>query len=191
MRRSLASALVLFATACGGLPEDVDATDQALTTTSVGWTSWFSEESPNNYGMANANSLPTGVRCRGSYCDDMTLQFKAEYDAGWSTEWTPGAAQSTYWSYGAFAQRTMRRRCNLETEYVVGLRCEGSNCSDLKIQCRVPHSSKAPEFRTCVTTAWVSEENGGQLLFPPGMYPIEVECGGSRCDNVRFLVCDL
>lgn len=71
----------------------------------------------------------------------------------------------------------------------------GSSCGELKIQCCVPQR-RTSDYQplqgcNCETPPWFSEENGGTQFFPAGKYARGVECSGSRCDNMRLLVCEL
>ncbi|MEM9455539.1 MAG: hypothetical protein AAGF11_15265 [Myxococcota bacterium] len=43
---------------------------QAVPMVDCGWTGWYSEEQPPLTYAVGANRFVTGVRCRGSYCDD-------------------------------------------------------------------------------------------------------------------------
>jgi type II secretory pathway pseudopilin PulG len=62
------------------------------------WSRYFSEESPNNY-QCSRSEFVSGVRCRGSYCDDVSIyccrgEMKATADtsAGPAQQAQPGVA---------------------------------------------------------------------------------------------------
>lgn len=63
--------------------------------------------------------------------------------------------------------------------------CEGSHCDNVALYCV---TSKYRDFRDCIDTAWISEEDD-PIFFPSGFAPVGMRCDGSYCDNKSFRIC--
>ena len=65
--------------------------------------------------------------------------------------------------------------------------CNGSYCDNNQLLCGQLQAGRA--LSGCFWTAWHSEENGGHRNFG-NLTARAVECSGSYCDNLRYLVCN-
>ena len=63
--------------------------------------------------------------------------------------------------------------------------CEGSHCDNVALYCV---ASKYRDFRDCIDTTWISEEDD-PIFFPSGLAPVGMRCEGSYCDNKSFRIC--
>ena len=86
------------------------------------WTPYFSEEAPNSQICSGTNNFMTGISCKGSYCDNVSLQCTFVSGRTKSTcKWTPWFSEEAEYSY-------------LEPGYYAsGLACRGSYCDDKSI----------------------------------------------------------
>jgi hypothetical protein len=124
----------------------------------------------------NSGQAVTGVRCTGSYCDNIGAYCGA---VGTST------TTSRSWTSFVSEEGGGTRYCP-GSGIMTGLACNGRYCDNISLECTT-FSGVTPRF--CYWTGWVSEEYGGTLLFPSGQYAAGMQCGGSYCDNKRFYIC--
>ena len=158
----------------GTQDEETATTEQALT----GWTFYTSDElEPISCG----GTLVNGVQCRGAYCDDIRYYCLQ----------TPGVRTDSYWTpqFSEEGSSTGKNRgfCN-EGYWVSGIACEHDNCDNVSLECSQMANVSAHD---CNWTGWHSEESGGQLWFGTGYYARGAECRGSKCDDMRYYVCQL
>lgn len=86
------------------------------------WTSYFSEEAPSSQVCSGPNNFMTGISCKGSYCDNVSLQCTLVSGKTKTTcKWMPWFSEEAEYSY-------------LEPGYYAsGLACRGSNCDNMSI----------------------------------------------------------
>jgi len=147
--------------------------------TAVGWTNWASDEEPLTIAKCASGSLVAAFQCSGGSCDNVSLlclpQF-AQNQPGYWTDWfSEEGAQ-----YGANV-----RFCN-DKHWMTGISCSGGWCDNIRLYCQ-----DYPDLpvRSCFWSAWISEENGGTLNFPPGYFARGAACDGGNCDNMSFYLC--
>jgi hypothetical protein len=141
------------------------------------WTAWHSEETPG-VATCSPDSVATGFRCRGAFCDEVKLEC---HDYG---TWigTSGGVWSDWFESGS----KVRHTCPAHTK-ITAIDCRGSYCDDIRIQC---------SFAGGLTSAtpcqwslqWYSEENPAPFYAPVGSAIQGIECSGNHCDNKRFCV---
>lgn len=147
------------------------------------FTSYTSEErEPRTCAF---NQFQSGFGCSGSYCDNVRLEC---HNPGISNitnrRWTPqvseenGGLQFCAWG-----------------QFISGVSTSGRYSDNVSLECA---NAASVTWASCRWTTdlipwqnggWVSEENGGQLLFPGGYFGVGMQCTGSNCDNKRFYVC--
>lgn len=88
------------------------------------WAPSISEERPNSY--YSQNEFLSGLRCRGRYCDNVSMEFMS----------TP-ALQNTNQCYDKayISEEQGGTMCNNENEFVAGLKCQGRYCDNLSLRC--------------------------------------------------------
>ena len=176
----------------------------SATASAAYWTGWISEEAPVNQGWCNAwNEAAVGMACSGSYCDSIRLRcevlpnsmyldsntdywtdyFSEEFDDLWVDD---GGWYHGYWDNN--------RLCGYHSPYLVsGIRCSGSYCDNMSLECDLPKRSDGSlsTFSNCSWTQWFSDETGTNGVWYRSKYVVGVGCGGSYCDNVMFEACTL
>jgi len=133
----------------------------------------------------NAGDYVSGIRCTGSYCDNITITCSRLRDGvrvhfGTWTDWV--------------SEEQGRRECPPD-HLIAGLKCQGRYCDNVSLYC-----VQAPRMRiyNCGDTRAVSEEQGGRLSFLEGIdkagqmiFAIGIKCAGRYCDNISFKVCEV
>lgn len=83
------------------------------------WSTWFSEEAPNNFFQCPGTQYVTGVTCSGGYCDNVSVECSDTGLAKHSCTWTPtwySEEQGWYLTPGGQA--------------IAGIWCSGGNCDN-------------------------------------------------------------
>lgn len=169
------------------------------------WTGYVSEEDGPLYCPGNTGAM--GFACWGDYCDDVALECSAV------PSWTSLNYSTTYWSEyfseeGASDLGQVVCHDGPEGSYcesfslgdnlhycfggrnskgiVTGIRCNGSNCDNISLECTKPTSGR---LTGCSWSDWLSEEEW--YYYFSGKFVTAVECDGDYCDNKRFYVCSL
>lgn len=170
------------------------------------WTPWVSEEGGGPPTFCTAlNEGAVGFGCRGNYCDDVrlfceTLPFAISFQ---NYQWTGffseedsgiGRLYSSGW-YRYDGDNYEVCHGTWTAGIVTGIRCRGNNCDDISLECARPVKTKygvtySATLTNCSWSGWYSEEQGS-VDFGWNRYITGVQCGGSNCDNKRFLVCSL
>jgi hypothetical protein len=91
-------------------------------------TKWISEEQPNASFRVDARPNPSvivGLKCQGSYCDNIKGYVGRVLDKEPSGAWQ--------WKPWVSEERGLQK-CG-ETEYLTGLGCKGSYCDELSLHC--------------------------------------------------------
>ena len=136
------------------------------------WTAYYSEEG----GEALCNGLVTGMRCRGKYCDDVSLECDQS---------TLGDTYSHSWTK-YFSEETGGLICGGEG-YITGVKCQGKYCDDVSIRCSSVRTRSSPT--NCRWSSWFSEEDGAKVDYA-NSYFHGMRCSGKYCDNKQAYVCD-
>lgn len=89
------------------------------------WSQWISEEAPNN-NTADARGFMRAIQCRGSYCDQKSVEYLAHPDIRNTGQ--------CYWSRYFSEEAPNSYHCGA-SEFVAGLRCRGNYCDDISIYC--------------------------------------------------------
>lgn len=137
------------------------------------WLPWTTDgAAPIESGPA---FLTQGLRCSGSYCDDVSLL---------SVE--SGHTQTSSWWTDYFSEEGANEQVCGNNGFVTGIRCSGSYCDSISLRC----SQLDNNVRTgCYWTAPVSDESGGKFVAPESMYLAGVRCSGRYCDNKQLYLC--
>lgn len=138
------------------------------------WSQETSEEGGESYPALCEQSLSSGLRCRGRYCDNVSLQCQASRSELGSSRWLG------YISDGDHNEA----RCQGD-ELVTGLRCRGRYCDDISLRCTKTNTRR----ERCFWSPAVSEENTGMAQFGDGAYIAGMRCSGDYCDNKQVYVC--
>lgn len=143
------------------------------------------------------NHLVTGIRCLNGHCGDIRLECSGN-DAVVSEHKTVFRE----WKAHISEEKPNVATCRIEEPYkyegsqngffgvITGIACKGKNCDDLSLEC-AGILDNGPSMDSCYWTDWVSEEDGGTLLFPEGDFAVNMQCRGNYCDDKRFLLCGL
>ncbi len=126
----------------------------------------------------NNKNAVTGLRCTGSYCDNVALKYHS-----FINRVTTGNSWTSYFS----EEGTSWRYCS-NNKLVTGIACKGKYCDDISLQCT---GFTGLVTSACQWSGWVSEEFGGTLNLPAGKYVAGVQCSGSYCDNKRVYYCSI
>jgi hypothetical protein len=171
------------------------------------WTSYVSEEDGPAY--CGINDGAAGFACWGDFCDDVALECRA------MPSWSSLDYMTTYWtSYfseegdsdlgqmvcsdgpnGSYCESfdlgDNVRYCfggrTTNKGIVTGIRCSGSNCDNIALECTKPRTGR---LTGCSWSSWLSEEEW-YYSFGANQFITGVECSGEFCDNKRFYVCSL
>lgn len=172
------------------------------------WTSWVSEEGGGPVAGCNGTSeAASGAGCMGDYCDDVrllctTLPYGATvnpssvYWSEWTSEETDGT--TTHSSSGWYASDADNYHvCDWSGTpgFVTAIRCSGSYCDDISIQCSQMSVhwvglNLAVGATNCAWSAYYSEEQGS-IDFGTNRFIAGVMCSGSNCDNKSYYVCSM
>ena len=146
------------------------------------WSQWTSDELP----PAECASLISGIKCQGRYCDDVSIQCAgAEINIDQTTgEWTGEFSDPPF--------SPSQRICPEDKPYATGVKCSGSYCDNMALQCSALANGQPRIANDCYwTSRTISEENGGIYEFPPSTYLAGMQCEGSYCDNLRLYLCEV
>lgn len=138
----------------------------------------------------------TGIRCTGSYCDNITLsctrytQTPATTHRAphrWSSKWISEEALSDSESGWSIAQGD-------PNSFITGIRCSGSYCDNVQVDL---DASDLPVGGACAEPEWVSEESGaewegtnGWRSCPQGQFLRALRCRGDYCDDMQLMCCN-
>ncbi len=89
------------------------------------WSQWISEEAPNNM-TADVRGFLRSIQCRGSYCDQKSVEYLGHPDIRNTGQ--------CYWSRYFSEEAPNSYQCGT-SEFVAGLRCQGSYCDNISIYC--------------------------------------------------------
>src|SRR5262245_38786767 len=140
----------------------------------------ISEETPP--ATCNPGSFVSGIRCTGSYCDNVAISCTPFRGAALGqANWTPWVSEE------------QGRRWCPQNHLIAGLACRGRYCDDLSLYCVEVTNMRAVN---CSDTREVSEEQGGTLSFFSDVagqmvFARSMRCSGSYCDNKSFNVCEV
>jgi hypothetical protein len=168
------------------------------------WTSYISEESPNNQADCGDGWAIDGVRASGDYSDNVSVhcvkvtpdpspagcRWGGPYWTGWVSDESNGMA---YWGAYAQAVRCKDSFCDSMSFYAYRLICEDNDAAAVgnipngwmgSNQMNVDTGAAATQSKIAV----VSDENGnsGQLCsqFGQGYVLRGVKCTNQHCDNI-------
>lgn len=132
------------------------------------WTHYFSEESltVSNSNICPDNKFLSGIRCRGRYCDELSLRCSNFL----------GAIRGTcHWS-DWFSEEDESINAPLGS-YIAGIECRGSYCDDKRAYfCQTQEN----------WTDFSSEEDWEKpnTTCTPGSFITGIACTGRYCDNI-------
>jgi hypothetical protein len=134
-------------------------------------TAAVSEEDPP--ATCNFGDAIYAAQCYGDFCD-WTRLYCAE---------TNYQVSNRYWTTNFSEEGTNYRYCGAN-EIMTGISCAGSYCDNVSIEC-----SQIP--RTRYNCQWFGphSEEQGYVEFG-GKYVNGMACGGSRCDNHYYYICN-
>ncbi|RZA25149.1 MAG: hypothetical protein EOP10_07740 [Proteobacteria bacterium] len=138
------------------------------------WTPSTSDENGKGSPAVCENSLISGLKCTGRYCDNVSLQCSDGLATEARGEWSPG-----------FSEENAPYICPYG-EFVQSLACEGRYCDSVSVKC-----ARAPSVQenACYWRGQISEENGGAFEFGKGVYLKGLKCSGRYCDRLESYVC--
>jgi hypothetical protein len=191
---SLLTALFCTPGCSAGVDSESGSKDEApagvSTAELTGWLGPISEEAGmNQRSYSQANIATTNAFCSGSYCDNNWI-YGSPLPTGvfTGTENLTGVVISE-------EPPTNASFCVSSSGYlngvVTGLRATGSYSDNLELICAPLSFSSGHYWNTCKWTNWFSEESGGYPTgWTSGYYAAGINCSGSRCDNVRYYICN-
>jgi hypothetical protein len=140
---------------------------------------YVSEEYPP-VTCVRTGDLLAGILCAGSYCDNiygicenLSYAYKV-YDRIWLNYVSEESSAFT---------------ANCGSGFITGFACRGSYCDNVSVECSYLNEV-VPSSTDCILTPSISEE-WDNYFFPEGMYAVALDCDGSYCDNIEFIVCSL
>lgn len=199
MRGNHVLSIVVVAAAVG-IPATVAA--------AVSWTAWVSEEGGGPWAYCGpSNEAASGFQCSGSYCDDVRMKCETMPYGITVTGYHASATFSeenngigTVTSEGWYRyDNSYSEVCNYSGSagIVTGVRCTGSNCDNITLECATPMThvegvAEPAQLTNCAWTGWFSEEQAAmQYATGANKWITGVACSGSYCDNKSFYVCSL
>ena len=155
-------------------PPTADINAAVATQAVSSWSGSTSEEYPPL--TASNGQLITAMRCRGSYCDNISLGYQN----------LPGVNHTTnYWTPYFSEEAPNSQICSGTNNFMTGISCKGSYCDNVSLQCT---SVSGRTKSTCKWMPWFSEEAEYSYL-EPGYYASGLACRGSYCDDKSILAC--
>ncbi|HPE58915.1 MAG TPA: hypothetical protein PLB10_01150 [Thiolinea sp.] len=154
------------------------------------WTSSFSEEGQASQTCANGSAL-RGIQCSGRYCDNLSLYCGDRIGNTRNSWWARYISEENRNGRDTVNGVVVRVNDNMQrcstNGYITGMRCNGDYCDNISLLC-TQFSNRSPG--NCSWSPWISEENGGRLVFAQNRHAVAMECRGGYCDNKRFLICN-
>lgn len=169
------------------------------------WSPYFSEESePPQQWCSLASQAVDGVRCQGSYCDDVSIRCN-DLPFGMTTQGHNWEAQITNPDAIVIAgpagdyivSDENGHVCGLGNGILTGLHCSGSHCEDLFLECATPvieyeGSMVAADFVNCDWSTTYSEEDPWFAYgASANRWITGIQCYNSHCDDKSYRVCQL
>jgi len=143
------------------------------------WTDWFSEEDgmppPDDNVSNDKRSAITGLRCRGAYCDDISVRICDNLQLS-----------GDYTETSHISEENPTKLCFSDKPVVSSIVCWGYYCDDKVLRCREPSNFALGE--TIYYTPAFSEEGPAMQQCPPNYVLVGLSCSGGYCDNI-ILVC--
>lgn len=133
------------------------------------------------------NRLVTALRCSGRYCDNITLSCGGPAHQIYDVKWTAFISEEGGAEASCDLVAPFFGKADKALGFVTGVKCRGSYCDDVSLQCVSLRDARANETR-CQWTRWISEETG-PIVFAPGTGATKMQCRGRYCDDMRFWVC--
>ncbi|MBZ0218173.1 MAG: hypothetical protein K8F25_16575 [Fimbriimonadaceae bacterium] len=131
-------------------------------------------------------ALVSGLLCEGSYCDDITMRCDRNIREVRRHFWTRFVHRP-----GTGGLALCATRFGPTKGFMSGIACEGDWCDNIALQCTELELFE-PDWDTCVTSDWFSEEEGQQTWPSPFHFPVSVECEYSNhCDRKKVRSCRL
>ena len=138
------------------------------------WMPWTSDGQPAL--TSGATFLTHGLRCRGRYCDDVSL-LNVE----------SGFTQTQSWWTDSFSEEGNNERVCANNGFVTGLGCSGDYCDSISLRCSQLNNGGVRS--NCYWTESISEEDGGKFVAPESLYIAGARCWDSYCDNKQLYLC--
>lgn len=178
------------------------------------WSSYFSEETDPNYAWCGTgDEAVSGVRCSGSYCDNVSIRcqplpFNLEVSFyHWSQPFSEeGSNIGTTVSHphpnryytDLLTQNMHVCNANGEAGVVTGFQCDsGSYCDNIQLECATPgawvgDTFEPARFTACSWSDYYSEEDPWFAYGATSNFWITgVECANSYCDDKRYHICTM
>lgn len=190
-----------------GIAGFVVATLPAVALSQATWHPYVSEENGGPWALCpTSTEAVSGVRCRGSYCDEVGIRCQDlpaditvsgyHLSDSFSEE---GGHIATSSSFGWYRSDSPNSHvCNWgqsDPGVVTGLRCTGSYCDNIQLECATPIATlngrnEPVRFTNCSWSGWYSEEDPWFAYgATANQYIAGIECSGSYCDDKRYYVC--
>ncbi|MCH9682493.1 MAG: hypothetical protein K0V04_13740 [Deltaproteobacteria bacterium] len=176
-----------------------------VTSAAFTWSPYFSEESqPPQEFCSPTGQAVDGVRCQGSYCDDVGIRCN-DLPFGMTTEGHNWEALITDGGYNPdfiihsdhIVSDDNGHVCGLGTGILTGLHCSGSYCDDVTLECATPvlnyNGTNVPgELVSCFWSDVYSEEDPWFAYgATANRWITGIKCYGSYCDAKSYRVCQL
>jgi hypothetical protein len=130
----------------------------------------------------------SGVKCSGSYCDNVTLsccRYMTDKDERGESV-GGGAPDEKDWTVGFSEHGHLNPASRRSFGLLTGLQCEGQYCSSMKM---LVHSPYAQATEPCVWLDPVSEQNKEGANCASGYFVSDMKCSGSYCSNISLQCC--
>ncbi len=179
----------------------------AVAFSQVTWLPYISDETGGFAYCASTTEAVAGVRCSGSYCDNVGIRCQTlptnitvtgnHHSDTFSEEGYYGTNSTTGW-YQSDSDNS--HVCNWGKEspgIVTGMRCSGSYCDNITLECATPRALvngtvERVRFTGCYWTGYYSEEDPWVSWDPSQeKYIAGVQCSGSYCDDKRYYICHM
>lgn len=138
------------------------------------WMQWTSDGQPAL--TSGPTFLTHGLRCRGRYCDDVSL---LNVESGY----TPTKS----WWTDSFSEEGNNERVCADNGFVTGLGCSGDYCDSISLRCSQLNNGGVRS--NCYWTESVSEEGSGSFVAPESTYIAGMRCWDRYCDSKQLYLC--
>ena len=181
----------------------------AVAFSQANWLPYVSEENGGPWALCAVDSeAVSGIRCQASYWDSVGLQCQDFPSGFFASDYRPsetyseeGATTAVSVPIGWYrADKGNSHVCNwgrVDPGVVTGIRCTGSNCDNITLECATPTAvvnghTEPVRFTNCSWSGWYSEEDPWFAFgTSSNKYIAGIECSGRYCDNKRYYTCSM
>jgi PKD repeat protein len=143
------------------------------------YTKWVSEDGGSPPASCPVGYLAAGIKCRGKYCDDVSLYCCPYLDG------TNMGEELRPWSEW-FSEESPNYLVDPQG-WVKSIRCRGPYSDDLSLQ--FVRNDLLPNSQLCNWMPQISDEQKEGAQCPEDWFVSGMQCTGASCDNVSIYCC--